>query len=126
MKKETSQPLTCNLIEKNRKQDRTGRSYDPKRYVIEDRIADHDPGILGGKQEFEILQAHPVAAQNALGEVQLFECDHNAEHRQIIVDNQIGQPRQYHQVIWEIIAAFFQPDGIFLSHFAKILQKQLR
>ena len=73
------------------------RADDDEGGVVKQRVAGHQPCVARFEQETEIVQPAPVAAEDPLEIVEILESQKNAEHRQIVVDQQVQDTRRRDQ-----------------------------
>ena len=101
--------LRFEVIAQNGQQHAENNVHHQESDAVADCVAHHAPAVLRAEKEFEIPQPHPFAAQNAQVGVIFLECDHDAEHGQIVENQQrqrAGQrEREQLQVVLQLAAA---------------------
>ena len=72
-----------------------GSTQNDEGQIVKHGIAEDDCRILGLEQILEVGQAAPGAFENTQGIVDLFKCQHNARHGDIIVEQQVDKARDH-------------------------------
>ena len=76
---------------------RDGADHGEQR-VVAQRVPQHPPcGRAVDEQELDVVEADPVAVENAFGEVVVFERQQQAEHRDVAEHDNQRHPRQNEQ-----------------------------
>ena len=92
------QLLISNFRDKNCQRD---AQYDVRKNeadIVSQRIADNDGNVLASGQEREVFQAIPFAAPDTALNGVLLEGQYDTGHGHVIVDEQVEQGRQHHQI----------------------------
>ena len=66
--------------------------------IQDQRIADDVFKVVGFKKVTEPFETYPRAASDAVGKVEIAECDLDAVHRHIAEDNDVNERRKDHQI----------------------------
>ena len=90
--------LADDLIDEDGGGDAQNGAQDDPEDVVKQGVADHDPGVGGAEEELEVLQPAPGAGPHALGIAEILKGDLQARQRQIVVDKQIQQAGNAHDV----------------------------
>ena len=87
--------------------------YD-ERQSIEDGISEKNKGILRAEEIFEIGQPRPGAFKNSHGIIYLFKSEDQSRHGHVIVDDQIKDAGQKHDVQRKKSFHFLQSPAPFI------------
>ena len=118
---EAFQPFAGHFIEEDRDRDGNQCTQDDEQGIVANRVAGDDPGILGFEEVLEILEADQGASQDADFKIDLFKSDDQAGHRDVVVDQQVEQARNHHDVeryemLLALLFRFLCQTGLFGGH----------
>ncbi len=108
------QPTAGELAEHQRHDDGQDGVHRHEYQIVAHGVAGDGPGVGGGEEVFEVLQAHQGGAEDALGGVEILEGHHQAEHGRIAEHHQEHDGGQRHDIQCEILppeeSSFLAPD----------------
>ncbi|MNV44393.1 hypothetical protein D3C71_1361510 [compost metagenome] len=96
--RQTLEPVDIQFIEHDGEDQRGRKGNQQIQKVQHQRIAQCFEELLIVKYFTESVQADPLAAGNALEEVEILECNLHAVHRAVFEDEEINQRKQQHGI----------------------------
>ena len=95
---ELSDLAAADVRQQHRHHDRNHGVDDDENGVVKQGVPGDLQGVRGREQVLKVLEADPVAAEQALPEVYVLKGDHQPRHGEVVINQQVGQSRQGHQV----------------------------
>ena len=83
--------------------------------VVKDGVPGDDPGVAGLEEVLEVGQAAPGASVDALAGVVGLKCDDQPRHRHVVVDDEVGEPRDHHHIQGDVLFDLFK-GHFFVCH----------
>ena len=106
-------PVFPHFVDHQRQQDGRGEAEEQQQQVQRQGVADDAPGINAREELAEVLQPHPVAAQDALGRLVVFKGDGQAAHGHIVEQNVEDDDGQQHQIDIAVMPHAPEKAGLF-------------